>query len=260
MNAQLLEQVTADGVATLTLNRPQSLNALSTELIAALNESTARLAVDPAVRVVVITGAGDAFCAGGDVGQMRTATGADSDASATTPAALRRGMEVSRWLHEMDKPTVAVIPGAAAGAGLALALACDVRISTVDAKFTTAYARIGLTGDFGISYFLTRSVGPALARELLLTARSVKGAEAVAIGLVHRAVERKALASASAEVIQQLASLPRGAVRAIKANLDVASHRPLNAVLDVEAENFIEAVNDPEFRELIARFASSGKA
>jgi 2-(1,2-epoxy-1,2-dihydrophenyl)acetyl-CoA isomerase len=135
MTTDLLE--TIDGpIATLTMNRPEARNALTREMLQAMAEALHRLALDPAVRLVVLTGAGSAFCSGGDVkGFARNAAGAPATMSFDTKVTdLRSRMEVSRWLHEMPKPTLAVIPGPAAGAGLSLALACDLRIAADDAN------------------------------------------------------------------------------------------------------------------------------
>ena len=154
MTDHLLEKI-QDGVATLTMNRPQARNAMSGEMMAAMNEALPRLAADREVRCVVLTGAGGAFCAGGDV------KGFASDASSAKPSGggggfdlegrshgLRAGMELSRLLHEMPKPTLAAIPGPAAGAGFSLALACDLRIALDTAKLTTAFSKVGLSGDY----------------------------------------------------------------------------------------------------------------
>ena len=142
-----------EGVATLTMNRPHARNALSGEMMAALNEAIPRLAGDDKVRCVVLTGAGGAFCAGGDVKGFARAASVDPAAPANKPtlaersAGLRKGMELSRWLHEMPKPTLAIMGGAAAGGGLSLALACDLRFAVDTAKITTAFAKIGASGD-----------------------------------------------------------------------------------------------------------------
>ena len=170
MNAppELLETI-EDSIATLTFNRPERLNALSTPIMQGLLDGLPRLAGDPAVKVVVLTGAGRAFCAGGDVKSMAEGSEQRSTAEATTR--LRSRMEVSRILHELPKPTIAMINGPAAGAGLALALACDLRIAGTSARLVTAFVRVGFSGDFGGSYFLTRLVGTAKARELYFTGR-----------------------------------------------------------------------------------------
>ena len=141
MTTDLLETIEG-GIATLTMNRPEARNALTRDMMQALAEALPRLANDPAVRLVVLTGAGAAFCSGGDVkGFARNVAGAPATTSFDLKVTdLRMRMEAVRWLHEMPKPTLAVIPGAAAGAGLSLALACDLRISADDAKFTTAFS------------------------------------------------------------------------------------------------------------------------
>ena len=198
MNQDLLESIEG-GIATLTMNRPEARNALSAEMFDGLSEALPRLANDPSVRLVVLTGAGSAFCSGGDVKGF--ARRADGEAAETTfdhrVTDLRMRMEVSRWLHEMPKPTLAVIPGPAAGAGLSLALACDLRIAAEGAKLTTAFSRIGLSGDFGGSYFLNHIVGAARAREMYFSGQVIDGAEALRIGLIHRAVPATQLAEAA---------------------------------------------------------------
>src|SRR5262245_13630318 len=167
--SDLLEAV-ADGVATLTLNRPEKLNAMSAAMLDALLEALPRVADDPSVGVVVLTGAGRGFCAGGDVRAMAEGREFAGDTLEEKASALRSQMEVSRWLHEMPKPTIAMVRGPAAGAGLSLAMACDLRIVGDSARFATAFARVGYSGDFGGSFFLTSLVGTAKARELYYTA------------------------------------------------------------------------------------------
>ena len=150
---------------------------MSPEMMAALADALPRLAADRSVRAVVLTGAGGAFCAGGDVKRFASASGDGFNFEGRVHR-LRRGMELSGHLHEMPKPTLAVIPGPAAGAGLSLALACDLRIAADTAKLTTAFARIGLSGDYGGSYFLTHLVGAAKARELFFTGEVISGQQA----------------------------------------------------------------------------------
>ena len=169
-----------DGVATLTMNRPEARNALSAAMSADLEEAIPRLAEDSDIRVVVLTGTGGAFCAGGDVkGFARSDSRRRGGGVGAGPsfeqrvAGLRAATEIVRCLHEMPKPTLAAIPGPAAGGGLSLALACDIRIAAASAKFTTAFAKLGLSGDYGGSFFLPRLVGAAKARELYFTAELV---------------------------------------------------------------------------------------
>ena len=186
MGEQLLQSRT-EGVLTLTMNRPDRLNALTMEMLAEMHEVLDRAAFEAEVRVIVLTGAGRGFCAGGDVKSM--AQGSERGASLEARAVpLRRRMEVSRLLHDMDKPTIAMMRGPAAGAGLSLALACDLRIASETVKLTTAFAKVALSGDFGGSWFLNRLVGSAKARELYLTSPLLDAAEAHRLGLVNRIV------------------------------------------------------------------------
>ena len=242
MTTDLIERIDS-GIATLTMNRPDARNALTPDMMLALLDALPRLAADPGVRVVVLTGAGRAFCAGGDVKAFakRAAAGGGAGGMSFDQKVndLRARMEVSRWLHEMPKPTLAVIPGPAAGAGLSMALACDMRIACDDAKLTTAFSKVGLSGDFGGSYFLNHLVGAAKARELYFTAQVLRGDEALKIGMVNRAVPFEQLAQAAHDYAQQLASLPTIAVGYMKKNLNVALRGSLSDTLDAEAIHMI---------------------
>ncbi len=187
MTTDLLETV-KDGVAVLTLNRPDRLNAMSRPMLDAMLEALPRLADDPAVGVVVLTGAGRGFCAGGDVKAMAEGNELGGQTMEEKAQALRARMETSRWLHEMPKPTIAMLRGQAAGAGLSLAMACDMRIASDTARLGTAFARVGYSGDFGGSYYLTQLVGTAKARELYFTADLLDAQQALGLGLVNRVV------------------------------------------------------------------------
>ncbi|MBO6691374.1 enoyl-CoA hydratase-related protein [Parvibaculum sp.] len=239
------------GVVTLTMNRPEARNALTGAMLEALLAAAQRAAADPSVRVLVLTGAGGAFCAGGDVkgfaaaADARDAQGAAAAAAPTfeqRTQSLRASTELSRLLHEMPKPTLAVIPGAAAGAGLSLALACDLRIAAKEAKLTTAFSRVGLSGDYGGSYFLTRLVGGGRARELYFTADVITGEEAAALGIVNEAVPVAELAAAAATWRERLARLPTIAIGYMKRNLNVALAGTLSDVLDAEAIHMVRTM------------------
>lgn len=242
MTDQLIETF-EDGVATLTMNRPEARNALTGELLAALSAAAPRLALDPKVRVVVITGAGGAFCAGGDVkGFVADKAPGEAPTFDQRVNGLRNGMDFSRWLHEMPKPTLAVIPGAAAGAGLSIALACDFRIASENAKMTTAFSKIGASGDYGGSYFLTKLVGSAKARELYFTADVITGAEAARLGVVNRAVPAADLAAEAAALARRLAGLPTVAIGYMKKNLAIAEHGTLSQTMDAEAIHMVRTM------------------
>jgi 2-(1,2-epoxy-1,2-dihydrophenyl)acetyl-CoA isomerase len=253
MTEHVIETV-ADGVATLTLNRPERRNAMSPEMFAALLEALPRLAGDADVGVVVLTGAGGAFCAGGDVKAMAAGDGRESLALEARVQGLRAIMEVARWLHEMPKPTLAVVPGAAAGAGLSLALACDLRIAGESAKFTTAFAKVGYSGDFGGSFFLTRLVGTAKARELYFTAELLDAETALGLGMVNRVVADADLAGEAAALAGRLADGPRIALGYMKRNLNAAEAGTLAALLDLEAFHHSRCGMTEDHREAARAF------
>lgn len=234
MSSDLLEQV-KDGVALLTMNRPDRLNALSRDMLDALLEALPRLAADPAVGVVVITGAGRGFCSGGDVKAMAEGSEAEGETLESRAQALRSRMEVSRWLHEMPKPTIAMIRGAAAGAGLSMALACDLRIASDNAKLGTAFARVGYSGDFGGSYFLTKLVGTATARELYYTAELCDAKRALELGMVNRVVADASLEDETMALAHKIAAGPRIALAYMKRNMNAAESGSLKELLDLEA-------------------------
>ncbi len=234
MTDDLLESVEG-GVATLTLNRPDRMNAMSTPMLEALLAAVTRLSADPDIGVVVLTGAGRAFCAGGDVKAMAAGKEFADDTLEAKAQALRGAMEISRWLHEMPKPTIAMVGGAAAGAGLSLALACDLRIAGTEARFATAFARVGYSGDFGGSYFLSQLVGTAKARELYYTAELIDAEQALALGMINRLVPQEELAAETRALADRLARGPRVALRYMKRNMNAAESGSLGELLDLEA-------------------------
>jgi 2-(1,2-epoxy-1,2-dihydrophenyl)acetyl-CoA isomerase len=254
MTADLLE-VVKDGVAVLTLNRPDRLNALNRPMLDALLEALPRLAEDPDVGTIVITGAGRAFCSGGDVKAMAEGSGdLGGQGMEARAQALRSRMEVSRWLHEMPKPTMAMVRGAAAGAGLSIALACDLRVASDTARFGTAFARVGYSGDFGGSYFLTRLVGTAKARELYYTADLVDAAQALALGMVNRVVPDASLEAEAMALATRLARGPRIAYRYMKRNLNAAEHGSLAECFDLEAWHHTRTGMTEDHREAARAF------
>ena len=234
MSDDLLE-VIKDGVAVLTMNRPDRLNAMSRPMLTAMLEALERLGEDPDVGVVVLTGAGRAFCAGGDVKAMAEGREFGEAPLEQKAQELRSRMEVSRWLHEMPKPTIAMVRGAAAGAGLSLALACDLRIAGDTARFGTAFARVGYSGDFGGSFFLTQLVGTAKARELYFTADMLDAQQALALGLVNTIVPDSRLEEETLALATRLARGPRIAYGYMKRNLNAAESGTLKDLLDLEA-------------------------
>ena len=200
-----------EGVLTLTLNRPEARNAMSRAMNHALARQLAVAALEPNVRCIVLTGAGKGFCAGGDVKAM-AASGDGTVGAATIDEAIHRQRvnqrETAGALFKMPKPTLAALPGPAAGAGLSLALACDLRIMASTAIMTTAFARVGFSGDYGGTYFVTQLVGAAKARELYFLSERVNAEEALRLGLVNWICAPEDLAARTHEIARRLASGP----------------------------------------------------
>jgi 2-(1,2-epoxy-1,2-dihydrophenyl)acetyl-CoA isomerase len=229
-----------DGVIYLTLNRPDKLNALSDSIISGLLDNLRKAAADDNVGAVVVTGSGRGFCAGGDIGRMRerneNAPAGDHPSSLDQRiAGLRRSEEVSLLLHEIPKVTIAAVNGPAAGAGFSICLACDIRIASDQARMGTAFARVGYSGDFGGSYFLTNIVGTAKARELYFTADMLSADEALKEGVVNRVVPAASFADEVHAFAKRIASGPRVAYSYMKANLNAVAYSDARTMLEREA-------------------------
>ena len=253
MSDEFLVSVEA-GIAVLTLNRPERLNALTRAMLSGLREHLAALAEDVSVGCVVLTGAGRAFCSGGDVRVQAAAAGNSEQSPEQRTDALRASMEASRLLHDMPKPTIAMVNGVAAGAGMSLALACDLRIAGESARMTTAFAKVGLSGDYGGTYFLTQLVGPSKARELYLTAEVLDSARLLDLGLVTRVVPDAALTAETMALAGRLANGPRIAYRYIKRNLNVAEAGDLSKSLDSEAFGMLRCRETADHAEAARAF------
>ncbi len=224
-----------DGVAVLTLNRPTRRNALSLPMLDALAATLAEVELDDEVGCVVLTGSGGAFCAGGDVRTM--SEGADADVPFDVKVHRQRLSQraTSGKIWSMPKPVIAMIPGPAAGAGLALALACDLRYAADNAVLTTAFAKVGFSGDYGGTWFLTQIVGTARARELYYFSDRLSAEEAAALGLVNAVVPADELEGQVLERARRLAAGPRVAHRYMKDALNRATQSELLDCLDLEA-------------------------
>lgn len=242
------------GRLVLTMNRPERRNAFTRPMLHAMVEALTEASEDPEVRVVILTGAGGAFCAGGDVKAMNE--GQNQGRSFYEQRKELRGvMEVSRLLHEIPKPTIAAVEGAAAGAGLSLALACDFRIVSDTAKITTAFAKVGVSGDFGGTYFLPKIVGPAKAKELYFFSPIISGKEAENIGLANRAVDAGAALREALDYAEPLAKGAPLALGRMKANLNLATGgATLAQVMDLEADNHVNSTATNDHKEAAAAF------
>lgn len=264
MSEDVLIDKRSDGIALITLNRPDSLNAMGGQLMPMLAGFLADCSTDRAVRCVVLTGAGRAFCAGGDVKGM--AAGRDpilnNAGEHSAASAFARGVDglreaqrsTSYVLHTMPKPTIAMVNGHAVGAGLSLALACDIRIASDRAKLGTVFRNVGFSGDFGGSYFLQKLVGMGKARELYLTGEILAADAALAIGMVNRVVEHEQLAAETMTLASHLASGPTLAYARMKENLSRAETCDLLTLLDQEALNMSLSGTTNDHREAAQAF------
>jgi enoyl-CoA hydratase/carnithine racemase len=249
-----------EGVAVITLNRPEARNAMSPDLTAALRNQIKARADDDSVGALLITGAGTAFCSGGDVKAMGGRGPRGQMSFEERLADLRwRQTNLTGALFAVRKPTVAALPGAAAGAGLAIALACDIRIAAKSAFCATGYARIGLSGDYGIAWLMTRAVGPMRARELMLTAERVDAERCERIGLVNRVVEDARLQDEAFALAKSLAEGPRVAYRNIKDNLDEAPYIDYPTAMHREAERLVGASRTLDHKEAVTAFVEKRK-
>jgi 2-(1,2-epoxy-1,2-dihydrophenyl)acetyl-CoA isomerase len=262
MSDILLKTLDADGVLTLTLNRPESKNSMNMHVNRLLLEALRDAEIEPDVRVVVVTGAGGSFCSGGDFKNFGAVDPGDPLAIkwGKTPVwndielkTLRfmRGFEASRLLHEMGKPTIAMVRGPAVGAGVGLAACCDFRIVSDTAFFLPGYIRVGISPDFGTSYFVTKLVGAARAKELYMLGDKISAQQAAEIGLVNRVVEDAALEEATYALARRLAKGPPVALRYTKEAFNAAQSQTLDDVMALEARNFARSFQTEDAREAI---------
>ncbi len=241
-----------DGILTLVLNRPKARNAMSRDMTGALAEQLAAAELNPSVRCIVLTGAGKGFCAGGDVKGM-AARGDGTVGENTIDAAIHRQRLNQRAtagrLYNMPKPTVAALPGAAAGAGLSLALACDLRIMAANAILTTAFARVGFSGDYGGTFFMSQLVGTAKARELYYLSDRLSAQESLNLGLTNWVVDPAELVAKTREIAGRLASGPTVAYRYMKENFARAiSSGDVDDCLDLEATHHVHCGQTDDHR------------
>ena len=239
-------------VATVTLNRPEARNALTMDMKKALAELVPELGSAEEVGAVLLTGSGGAFCAGGDTKMMAR------DGRPPSPEERKRQLRwehgVPRALHRLEKPTLAAIPGPAAGAGLGLALACDLRVMAESAFVTTSYVKLGLSGDYGTSWFLTQLVGTAKARELLFTGDRLDAAGCERLGLANRVAPDASLEKDAFALARQIANGPPIALRMMKHNLNRAVTDDLETVLDAEAERMVAGAGTEDYLEAVQAF------
>jgi len=245
-----------DGVAVLTMNRPDRRNALSGGMLQGMARALELAETSDDVGCVVLTGAAGAFCSGGDVKGMAQSEG--SSRKITLDAAIHRQRLQQRAtagrIYEMPKPVIASLPGAAAGAGLALALSCDIRLASENAIMTTAFAKVGFAGDWGGTFFMTQLIGPARTRELYYLSDRIEMAEAERIGLVNRVVPADRLESETLEMARRIACGPRIAYRYMKENISRAVRGDVMDCMDLEVTHHVHTSLTRDHREAVKAF------
>jgi len=239
-------------IITVVMNRPDRLNALNHELSTALNEALIRIANDPTVHVVVLTGAGRAFCAGGDLGAI--GKGRERDDVTELEPILRSGMQAVLNLRTMPQPVIAAINGPAAGAGMNLALAADIRLAVDGSVFGQNFAKVGLFPDYGGTYFLPELVGPSVAAEMFYTGEMIDAETAHRLGIINHLYPADHFESAVAAFAQKLADGPQVAIRAVKKTLFHAQHEALKAALENEVEAQLKCFHSHDCLEGIRAF------
>lgn len=251
-NADLLVEI-RDGVAVLTMNRPDRLNALSKAMIETAIATLESCATDPAIGCIVLTGAGRGFCAGGDV----TTMGSGPTSEMTLEQQVDRQRAIHRFaglLHSSPKVSIAAINGPCAGAGFGLALACDLRLAADNAKFTTAFAKVGFSGDFGITWPLARALGEARAKELLLLSDVLTAQQVRDLGLLNRILPAGDLMDAAMQLAARVAKGPLVAYRYIKENVHAAATESYQSLLDREGLTQRRTAGTADHREGVAAF------
>ncbi len=239
-------------VATLTLNRPDRLNALNNDLITSLNEALSRFASDSSIHVVILTGAGRAFCAGGDLGAIGKGR-ERGDATELAPI-LRSGMQAVLKIRTMPQPVIAAVNGPAAGAGMNLALAADIRIAAEDSVFGQNFAKVGLFPDYGGTYFLPQLVGPSIAAELFYLGEMIDAKTAHRLGIVNHVVPADKLEAEARALAHKIAAGPQVAIRAVKHALFARDEQALIEALEREVEHQLKCFHSHDCQEGIRAF------
>ena len=247
-------------VATLTLNKPEKRNALGDILTPALREVLLVLEADSRVGCVLLTGAGKAFCSGGDVSDMGGGAALPAKSPDERVAELTRKQEnLTLRLYELAKPTIAALPGPAAGAGLSIALACDLRVAARDAFIVTAFVNIGLSGDYGSSWFLNRLIGQSKAKELMFRSERVTAEECERLGLVNRVFDPETFRDQAHAYAADIANGPATALRLMKRNLNRGALQGLRESLAMEAQHLILSGQSEDAAEAIKAFMEKRK-
>jgi len=241
-----------EGIVTLVLNRPDRLNALNNDLAVALNESLQRISQDDSIRVVILSGAGRGFCAGGDLGAI--GKGRQTGATKELEPLLRSGMQAVLKMRTMHQPVIAAVNGPAAGAGMNIALAADIRIASEEATFGENFSRVGLFPDFGGTWFLPQLVGPSVAAELFYTGEMIDAQTALRLGIVNRVVPAAKLEAEAQSLAMKISQGPPVAVRAVKRALFGSEKAALAKALEHEVQEQIRCYLSEDCSEGIRAF------
>jgi 2-(1,2-epoxy-1,2-dihydrophenyl)acetyl-CoA isomerase len=253
MKLETIDHEIAESVATIAMNRPEALNALSMQLIRDL-AAAVRRSIDDGARAVVLTGRGRAFCAGGDLREMKAIAESGGRIESFFEEPLGALHDVILLIRESPVPFVAAVNGVCAGAGVNIALACDMVVAADDAGFREAFVRIGLTPDCGGTFFLPRAVGEKLAAELLMTGDSIDAERALQIGMINSVVSAGDLMPAAMELAGKLAAAPTEAIGRIKQMLNASFSNDLSTQLALEHECQIASGRSADFKEGVAAF------
>jgi len=259
---QLLSHIHGN-IGIITLNRPESKNALSDELTPALRKQIANLNLDDRVNSLIITGAGDVFCAGGDIKSMNLSSNKDGWPNKVPEEAIKelqvKQMTLTHTLYNFSKPTIAALPGAAAGAGLSIALTCDFRFTNENAFAIAGYGKIALTGDYGMSWLLPRIIGISKAKDMMFSNKKILAREGLNIGLFDNIIEGDNLLKSTLEYASLLSSFSPLALKAMKNNINNSYELSLEKSLNQEAIELIKASNSEDHKEGIRAFIEKRK-
>lgn len=256
----LQAEITGDGdhVAILTLNRPERRNALSAGMLSGLSKALAECERDPEIRCIVLTGAGRGFCAGGDIKGMAGEGGGKGGRVPTFDEAIaaQRDSQKSTTarIYRMPKPVIASLPGAAAGAGMGIAMACDFRIAADNAIMTTAFAKVGFSGDYGLPWLLAQQVGRSKALELFYFSDKLSSEQCLSLGLLNWAVPEAQLRERTLEIANRLAAGPTVAHRYIKENINAAFSIELEEYMNGEVMRHMTTSRTADHKEAVAAF------
>jgi len=250
--APVLLESREGSIVTLSMNRPERLNALNNDLSTALNDAISRIAVDHTVHVVILTGAGRAFCAGGDLAVIGKGR-ANKDETELAPI-LRSGMQAVLKIRTMPQPVIAAVNGPAAGAGMNLALAADIRIAVEEAVFGQNFAKVGLFPDYGGTYFLPQLIGPAKAAELFYTGDMIDAKTALRLGVVNHVFPADRFHAEVQSLAAKIATGPQLAIRAVKQTIFARDREALVKALELEVEYQLKCFHSHDCHEGIRAF------